>query len=340
MAVTIKALNNDTTFLLTFSPTITPANTKSPELFPGAFTILIDPWLDGPATIISQKFSVQEHTTPPAIKSLQDIPEPDMILISQDRPDHCHEETLCQLSPHVRSIILGPERAAKKIRSWQHFDFSCIQSLKKYNPRDPSTVFRLEIPAYSPNGTPGEITICFMEPKRDMSGLHTALGITYRPPASVLSLGVNSYVQLPATPPASRGSSPSPAAAAAAPAPIDSPLSTRPQTSPTKRSRGLGPDDADATALPQLRPYTPKIEHVSGRANTIVPSPAPHARQTERTVSVLYMPHGVEYRAVEPWAQSHLLEKAALPLTMLVHGFNEVGGPWWAGGVMMSGKFY
>jgi len=329
MALTIKALNNDTSFLLTFAPTITPSNAKSPELFPGAFTILIDPWLDGPATIISQKFSIQEHTTPSAIKSLQDIPEPDMILISQDKPDHCHEETLCQLSPHVRSIILGPERVAKKIRSWQHFDFSCIQSLKKYNPRDPSTVYRLEIPAYSAGGTAGEITICFMEPRRDMSGLHTALGITYRPPASVLSLSLSSYVALPATPPSSRGESSSPSSAAAA--------QTRPQTSPSKRSRGLAASPDGAAAQ---RPYTPRIEHVGGRANTIVPAPGPASRQTERTVSLLYTPHGVEFRDVEPWAQNHLLERAALPLTMLVHGFNQVGGPWWAGGVMMSGTSF
>lgn len=329
MALTIKALNNDTSFLLTFSPSITPSDVKSPELFPGSFTILIDPWLSGPATVISQKFSVQEHTTPACVESLNDLPEPDMILISQDKPDHCHEETLCQLSPHCRSIILGPERVAKKIKSWQHFDFSCIHLLKRYNPRDPDSIYRLEIPPFSPNGTPGEITIALLEPKRDLSGLHNGIGITYRPPASVLTINLNSYVQLPQTPPASPGASPYSSG-------FDSPLSTRPMTSPTKRSKGL----EDPPPLPEeKRPYTPKIEHVSARANTIVPSPAPYTRQTERTVSVLYTPHGVEYRAIEPWAQGHLLEKAALPLTMLVHGFNEVGGPWWAGGVMMSGKF-
>jgi len=168
-----------------------------------------------------------------------------------------------------------------------------------------------------------------MEPRRDMSGLHTALGITYRPPASVLSLSLSSYVALPATPPSSRGESSSPSSAAAA--------QTRPQTSPSKRSRGLAASPDGAAAQ---RPYTPRIEHVGGRANTIVPAPGPASRQTERTVSLLYTPHGVEFRDVEPWAQNHLLERAALPLTMLVHGFNQVGGPWWAGGVMMSGTSF
>lgn len=162
-----------------------------------------------------------------------------------------------------------------------------------------------------------------------MSGLHNAIGITYRPPASVLTLNVNSYVQLPQTPPASPGASPYDSA-------FDSPLSARPMTSPTKRSRGL----EDAPPLPEddaKRPRTPKIEHLNGCANTVVPSPAKYGRQTERTISVLYTPHGVEYKCIEPWAQGHLLEKAALPLTVMLHGFNVVGGPWYTGGVMMAG---
>src|SRR5271170_498631 len=338
MALTVKALNNDTTFLLTFSPSITPSNVKSPERIPGSFTILTDPWLSGPATFFSTMIASQEHTTSAYIDSLADLPEPDIIVVSQDNPDHCHEETLCQLSPHVRSMILGAERVAKKIKSWQHFDLSCIHSLKQYDPGDPNSVFRLSIPPFSPTGAPGEITICLLEPKWDISGLHAAIGITYRPPASVLSLKPNSSVQLPQTPPASAGASPSPSPTALPQLPV-SPLLTHPMTSPTKPSPPL---DDSSPPLPEQpnhekRPHTPKIEHLSGRANTIVLSPAPFAKQTERTVSVLYTPHGVDHKIVEPWAQGHLLEKAALPLAVLMHGFDEVGGPWWAGGQYNNG---
>src|SRR3954453_6534112 len=110
MALTIKAINNDTSFLLTFAPPIAPA--ASSGRFPGAFTILIDPWISGPAKI-SPNLSVIERPSPACIISLEDLDEPDMILISQDKPDHCHEETLCQLSPHTGSTILATPAAAK-----------------------------------------------------------------------------------------------------------------------------------------------------------------------------------------------------------------------------------
>ena len=322
MALSIKALNNDTSFLLTFAPSITPSDVKTPELFPGAYTILIDPWLSGPATILSQKFSVQEHTSPSCIESLRDLPEPDMVLISQDKPDHCHEETLCQLSPHVRSIILGPSKACKKIRGWRHFDLGCVQCLKPYNPRDPTTVFRLEIPPFSANGTPGELTVCLLEPKRDLSGLHNAIGLTYRPPSSVLSVNLNSYKNL--APPSS---SPTTATGISPPSPVDSP------TSPTSNPPLPPPPSSDTLSDP--RPKTPKF--VSATANTIVPSPNPSTRQTEKTLSVLYTPHGVPYAALEPWATAHLVTLAALPPTLFLHGFNAVEAPWYLGGNMMAG---
>jgi len=357
MALSIKALNNDTSFLLTFAPSITPSDVKTPELFPGAYTILIDPWLSGPATIVSQKLSVQEHTTPSCIDTLRDLPEPDMVLISQEKPDHCHEETLCQLSPHARSVILGPVKACKKIKRWQHFDFSCIQCLKPYNPRDLSTVFRVEIPAFSANGTPGELTVCLLEPKRDMSGVHNAIGLTYRPPASVLSLNLSSYKAIAQTLPLSAVGPPPPL-------PFDTPTPpVRPRTSP-----GLGSNPAPETTRPttaksgtrpttpkrpltsksvfgrsdnsnnpptESRPITPRF--VSARANTIVPSPNPITHQTEKTVSVLYTPHGVPYQAVQPWASTHLVSLAAHPLTLFLHGFDSVYGPWYVGGVMTAG---
>jgi len=287
MALTIKALNNDCTFLLTFSPPIAPKDVKSPELFPGAYTVLIDPWLSGAAQIYSPKFSSQEHVEPSCIASLDELPEPDLILISQDKPDHCHEETLCQLSPHIRSTILGPVAAAKKIRSWQHFDFSCVQTLRKYSRRKDETVFRIEIPPFSPSGSPGEVTVSLLTPKRDFHGIHNAIGITYRPPCSVLSLNMRSYVNIPQTP-----------------------------TSPHA----------------VVRPMTPRV--VAARANTIFPSPY---NNHEKTISVLYSPHGLPYETIKPWASTHLVNEAALPLAALIHSFVQIDIPWYMGGNMAAG---
>jgi len=76
---------------------------------------------------------------------------------------------------------------------------------------------------------------------------------------------------------------------------------------------------------------------VSARANTIVPSPNPITDQTEKTLSVLYTPHGVPYQALQPWASTHLVSLAAHPLTLFLHGFDAVHGPWYVGGVVMAG---
>jgi hypothetical protein len=287
MAVTIKALNNDTCFLLTFYPPYAPKEAKSPELFPGAYTILVDPWLTGSAEIIGPRFSKQEHVSPSCIASLTELAEPDMIIISQHQPDHCHRETLCQLSPDVRSMILGTPAAAKIVRKWKHFDSSSIRTLRKYNEKRPETVFRVEIPPFSPSGSPGEVTVTLLEPKYDMYGVHNAIGITYRPPCSVLSLNMGSYVDLPKSP-----------------------------ASPTA----------------ELRPKFPRV--ISATANTISPSPY---NNHERTISLVYSPHGVTYEAIKPWASSHLVNEAALPLAALIHSFVQVDIPWYMGGNMASG---
>jgi hypothetical protein len=287
MALTVKALNNDTSFLLIFTPPIAPKDVKSPELFPGAYTILVDPWLKGTAEIFSPKFSVQEHSEPSCLASLEELPEPDMVLVSQHQPDHCHQGTLTQLSPHYRSMILAPAAAVKKIRSWRHFDFSCVQTLRKYNEKKDETVFRIEIPPFSPSGSPGEVTISLLAAKRDFHGIHNGIGITYRPPCSVLSLNMRSYVNLPKTP-----SSPS----------------------------------------SLMRPMTPRV--VAARANTIYPSPY---NNHEKTISVLYSPHGVSYDVVKTWASNHLVNEAALPLAALMHSFVQVDIPWYMGGNMATG---
>jgi hypothetical protein len=68
---------------------------------------------------------------------------------------------------------------------------------------------------------------------------------------------------------------------------------------------------------------------------TIVPSPY---NDREKTLSVMYSPHGVPYDIIRPWASSHLVREAALPLTALIHSFDRVENPWWLGGNVSAGS--
>lgn len=58
---------------------------------------------------------------------------------------------------------------------------------------------------------------------------------------------------------------------------------------------------------------------------------------TERAVSVIYSPHGVNYSLIEKYASKHLMDIAALPLTLLLHSFDRVNNPWWMGGNIAAG---
>ncbi|PVI07036.1 hypothetical protein DM02DRAFT_513377 [Periconia macrospinosa] len=268
MPLTVKSINGDSAFLLTFSPPTAPLS--SLPRFPGSFTILIDPWLVGPATILSSIFSISEQTTKPCISSLEHLEhEPDVILISQDKPDHCHEQTLRQLSPGCASKILAIPSAARKIRSWKHFRSDMVQSLPRYAEGQSESVHRIVVPPTSPVGTCGEVTLTWMPAKRDVSALHHAIGITYRPP------GNESFLSPPNSPMSFKTASCSP-----------------------------------GTSFSNNR---------------------------ESTLSVIYSPHGVSYGIIRPYAATHLVTEAALPLTALIHSFDCVENPWYLGGNISAG---
>jgi hypothetical protein len=55
-------------------------------------------------------------------------------------------------------------------------------------------------------------------------------------------------------------------------------------------------------------------------------------------MSVIYSPHGVSYEVIRPWASSHLVTEAALPLTALIHSFDRVENPWYLGGNISAGS--
>lgn len=179
MALHVKALNDDTSFLLSFIPSVCPIDQKFPESFPGAFTILIDPLAP------SQDADELAPKRRSCMASLNDVSDVDVILLSQAAPDHCHEESLCQLSPHVQSMIVGEPKAIKKIKRWRHFDNGNLSSLRRYKRGRRDTLFTVEIPPPSPLGTSGEVTIALLAAKSGSA--HNAIGITYREPSSILS---------------------------------------------------------------------------------------------------------------------------------------------------------
>ncbi|KAH8648961.1 hypothetical protein BGZ60DRAFT_203932 [Tricladium varicosporioides] len=201
MSLTVKHLNSDASFLLTLQP-ISPFP-PTPGFSPKTFTILLDPWLTGPSKIWHPKFSISRQKAPACVSSLAELPEPDLVIISQSKSDHCHQETLTQLPPHLgKAIILAEPAAAKIIRGWKYFDTDKVVTLPKWEDprlRKAPTIHRIPIERLSPSGSAGEVTIAYLPQRGDITGLHSAVGITYRPPTGTINT-------LPLTPPSSPGS--------------------------------------------------------------------------------------------------------------------------------------
>lgn len=297
MSLKIKHLNADTSWLLIFSPPFAGHNVGGG--FPGSFTVLIDPWLSGPSKVFNSKFALTHHTVPSCVESLDDLPQPNLVIVSQDKTDHCHEKTLKQLYPDSDTLIVGTPAAAKKIKSWKHFDPNTVRSLKRFDSKRNDTLLRIPIPAFSPHGSPGEVTIALLANKIDLAGLHNAIGITYRAPSSVLSSQSESFYDLPMTPPASEPGSP--------------------------------------TSIPSSVPSSLSIKRPSTPASAVTTLyPAPYGNR-EKSLSVIYSPHGCSYDLIKPYASTHLLVEAALPLTALFHSWNRVTNPWYLGGRICDG---
>ncbi|MCJ1349892.1 hypothetical protein MMC31_008135, partial [Peltigera leucophlebia] len=184
MSLTVKHLNGDSTFLLTFSPLLKlptsstlPSQSslghqqhQAPQSPPGTFSILIDPWLSGPSCIYHPKFLLSKLVLPACIDHLAQIPEPNVVLISQEKPDHCHEATLRQLKPNSNlTTILAEPSAARKIRGFKHFLRSQVVTMPTYSDKKPESIIRFYIPPLIPGGSPGEATIAFIPTKFDMT---------------------------------------------------------------------------------------------------------------------------------------------------------------------------
>ena len=294
MALSIKQLNGDASFLLTFEPIV--GDESFPSIFQEPFRILLDPWLRGAARDHRTKLSQTAHRRPALLPTLNQIPAPDLVIISQHKGDHCNEATLRQLpGTGTKTIILAEPAAAKRIQEWKHFDPDKVIALPRWeDPRQTGreAVTRIIVPPQTLGGDAGEVTVAFIPQRRDFRNQHPAIGITYRPPPSRPSR----YIRPGMTPPQ-----------------LHPPRSPTATTAPTIRP------------VITLLPTPPASPSLRSQRSTV--SLTPQLR--DRAVSVLYAPHGTTYSSIEPYATSHLVNEAALPLTALLHCFDDVEGPWW-----------
>ena len=74
-------------------------------------TILIDPWLQGAEIDYFPWFNKQWHRTKPVPTS--EVPDFDMVVITQKYPDHFHPETLTALAPKK---LIVPKSIDKKVQ--------------------------------------------------------------------------------------------------------------------------------------------------------------------------------------------------------------------------------
>ncbi|KAI4259090.1 MAG: hypothetical protein LQ352_000884 [Teloschistes flavicans] len=345
MSLKIKHLNGDTTFLLTFSPAEQRPASQRYGYPPGTFSVLVDPWLSGPSSMWHPKFLLSKHTVPSCITNLSHIPEPNVVLISQDKPDHCHEPTLRQLDPTSSlTNILAVPGAAKKIRGMKHFDPAQVHALPVFSTKDNESVIRFYIPPLSPGGTAGEATVAYVPAKMDVSGLHNALGITYRPPTTASSPpsvhhcpkpesryshfssphAYHQFRDMPPTPPES---------------PSQRPRSLSNSTDPSTLSRDSSSSiPLSHTTSATSTPSNSHIFHPSHSPTHSTSSTSSHLPRPAKTLSLIYSPHGLAYSPhIQTYATSHLIAQAALPLTALIHGFDRVENPWYLGGNVNAG---
>ena len=197
MSLVVRHLNADSSFLLTFSPYENPSPTDLTSVN-GAYTVLIDPFITGSSIVLAPWFAKTVHNEPPCISHLSEIEEPDVIICSQNKPDHCHKETLMQLDPGRKTIFACEPGAAKAIKSWNYFDPNRVHGLEKYNPKVKfANTLRLRIPPLSAEGHPGELNISFIPAKNYMTGLHNGFGITYQAPTRTNTVASVSTIDLP-----------------------------------------------------------------------------------------------------------------------------------------------
>ncbi|KAI1828534.1 hypothetical protein F4861DRAFT_534957 [Xylaria intraflava] len=352
MALTIKHLNSDASFLLSFEPVI--PESIADLVTPRPFTILLDPWITGPSTMIHPRISITSHKHPACVSSLSELPQPpDLVVISQHKPDHCNEATLRQLPPRgTGTLILAEPASARIIKSWKYFDKENIRTIERWeDPRltGKQSVIRIPVPPLQRGGREGEVTVAFIPQKRDLTGLHGAIGITYRSPPTYDLVQQMPQAKSP-TPPLTPESLPQESIDAKTKPTLTIPIPTgdsfllppTPPISPVSPISLISPGSlrsirsaSTLIASPTHTLYSPSFRPVTSSQNEklLPPSPFSHSRP----ISLIFSPHGIPYSHLTSYVTSHLVSEAALPLTALLHCMDAIRNPWWLGGNICAG---
>ncbi|KAI0514837.1 hypothetical protein F5B22DRAFT_609901 [Xylaria bambusicola] len=349
MALTVKHLNSDASFLLSFEPVIPESIADS--VLPHPFTILLDPWITGPSTIFHPRISNTTQKHPACISSLTELLRPpDLVIISQHNPDHCNEATLRQLPANGSTQILAEPASARIIRGWNYFDKNKIRTIRRWeDPRitGKQSVIRIPVPPVQPNGAEGEVTIAFIPQKRDLAGLHGAVGITYRSPPThdVIKQETLTKVLTPPSTPEAQGQIP---IGTQTGTPIIVPTGDTfllPPTPPISPISPISPTSlrsirsaSTLIASPTHSLYSPHFRPATSSQNEPVLPPSPYS--LSRPISLIFSPHGIQYSHLAAYATSHLVAEAALPLTALLHCMDSINNPWWLGGNICAGVPY
>ncbi|KAF3940560.1 hypothetical protein ABW19_dt0208293 [Dactylella cylindrospora] len=344
MPITLRHITGDSTWLITLT---SPHNPPSHA----PYIILLDPWIEGPSPVWHPKFAQNHHTVPSSISNLSELnPQPNLLLISQTKTDHCNEATCRQLPKQGVKVYAVPG-ADTIVRSWKHFDPRDVHMLRPFTSRKTGRVSR--IPIYKDGSGPSDSThdghrrgpnysfesdpnvaavleLAFLPALRpwEIPSLHIALGISYTPTT-------DSPADLPPSPPLTP-----PSASLLLPMTLPSTststlsiVSSHQSTSTPLASPVSAFSTATSSSKPPLSPRNPNQASTrkisAGKTDANLKLPGPKSSLTE---SILYTPHGVP-----PSALTQYLKSMPLPLTAFLHCFVRVDNPKWLGGTVSSG---
>lgn len=334
MSLTVHQLNADSCFLLTFRPSCAAQTLEGK--FPGSFSILVDPWLDGASSVFHPKFATTYHSEPSAIRSLRELKdEIDVVVISQDKPDHCHRETLCSLDKSTKTKIFATPKAAFKIRDWKHFDDpSIIEEIPTYCTSKGAAAFvRIPIEPHPPSTAVGEITIANVTTKGDLARLHNAIGITYRPPGTALTTVEDNAIKIGDLSMSAHSGTTKTSSKTVRKKPsisshfgISKRIPLRSLSLPTSANPASNTIDARHPASTSFN----NKPHAPGSPTQQQPA--------EAVLSVLYTPHGIDFANLRSYIVHHLAPlPGAVPITALFHAFNVEANPKILGGLISGG---
>jgi hypothetical protein len=314
----VRHLNADSSFLLTFSPFENPSSSDLTSAN-GAYTVLIDPFITGSSIVLAPWFAKTVHTEVPAISHMSEIEEPDVVICSQNKPDHTHKETLLQLDPAGKTVFACEPGAAKAIKSWDYFDPNRIFGLEKYTPKAKfGNCLRLRVPPLAHGGHAGEVNISFIPAKNYMTGLHNGFGITYQPPTSTKTLASISTMDLPHKPrlfhmPLSPATLPP-----TSPSPPGSPMVIRPGSSYNTHGRnGYWSDSQASSFSARVGNYSDSqaSSYQSSAMSDHVPL-GPYRHATDQPPTADYQPPGLYRHRPHLSRSSNTASSEFLPATI------------------------